>query len=86
MDFTTAFICIVLVLIFGVDLVLLVRKGYKHTVSAVLLKMGKGYPIIPFLMGVTMGHLFWVNEAAVKEAVEQCEAKLRDLSPPVHSF
>lgn len=72
MDVTTGFIVGVLVLIFGVDLVLLVRKGYKSTVSAVLYKMGKSYPIIPFLVGVTMGHIWWINEVAVREAEEKC--------------
>jgi hypothetical protein len=73
--FTLAFIVGVLILIFGVDLWLLVTRDYKATVSATLLKLAKGYPIVPFLFGVVMAHLFWVNEAAVIEAVEACEAK-----------
>lgn len=72
MDFTTGFIVIVLVVIFGVDLWLLVKRGYKHTVSAVMLRLSQRFPIIPLLIGIVIGHLFWPNLGIVKEAEERC--------------
>lgn len=72
MNFTEGFIVFVLILIFGVDFWLLVKKGYKATVSATLLRWGKDYPVIPFLLGIVMGHLYWNNLAPVKEALEKC--------------
>lgn len=80
MDFTLAFICVVLVLIFGVDLYLLVAKGYKETISARLLGMGRDYPIIPFLIGIVMGHLFWPNLGIVKDAEEKCMERTHERS------
>lgn len=77
MDVTTWIIVAVLVLLFGADLWLLVTRDYKATVSATLLRLSKGYPIIPFLIGIALGHVLWVNEAAVLEAVEQCEREHR---------
>lgn len=67
------FICAVLFVIFSVDLWLLVKKGYKATVSATLLDMGMKFPIIPFLIGVVLGHLFWPNLGLVKEAEQRCK-------------
>jgi hypothetical protein len=41
------------------DVFALVRGGYKATISYVLLKAARNYPLIPFAFGVLIGHLFW---------------------------
>lgn len=41
------------------DLVAYLRVGNVGTVSSVIWGWSKLYPIIPFLTGVLMGHLFW---------------------------
>lgn len=76
MSFTLAFIIVTLVVIFGVDLWLLVKKGYKATVSATLLDMSMKFPIIAFLLGVVMGHILWPNLAMVKEAEDRCKQEV----------
>lgn len=75
MDITTGFIVAVLVLIFGGDLWLLVTKDYRATVSATLLRLGQRFPAIVAGIFFCLGHVFWVNEAAVIEAVEKAKAE-----------
>lgn len=62
MTFTQGFILVAVSLIFIVDLALLVKKGYASTVSWTLYRLGVEYPVVPFLMGVVMGHLWWSNQ------------------------
>lgn len=46
------------------DLLALIFGGYKATVSATLYKYSQRFPIIPFLLGGFMAHLFWPNLGA----------------------
>jgi hypothetical protein len=62
MTVTLGFIILALVLIFTVDLILIWWRGYTATISWTLLVWSKKFPVIPFLVGITMGHLFWPNE------------------------
>jgi hypothetical protein len=79
MDVTLAFIIAWVTILFGVDLWLIIRKGYSHTISARLLTLSKGYPVVPLLIGIALGHLFWPNEHACKllvdEAVKEAVSK-----------
>jgi len=44
------------------DLFAVYRFGYEGTISLVVFTMAKSYPIIPFLAGVVVGHLFFPIE------------------------
>ena len=43
------------------DIAVLIMGRPEATLSAVLLQLSKGNPIIAFLLGVVVGHLFWPN-------------------------
>lgn len=43
----------------GYDIVVAVNKEEGDTISEVTLDKAIRYPIIPFALGVVMGHLFW---------------------------
>lgn len=47
------------------DLVLLASEGSQATISAQLYTVSKKYPVIPFLFGFLMGHLFFVQHGVV---------------------
>ena len=61
---TTDFIAIILFVIFAYDAYAVARWGHSGTISAVLLKYAYKYPVVPFLIGLIMGHLFWPNMAS----------------------
>ncbi len=46
------------------DLIAILKGGYKATVSAQLYKFSLRFPIIPFILGIVFGHLFWANLGA----------------------
>lgn len=48
------------------DLVIILSRGYQATVSATLFQFCKSYPIVPFLFGTLVGHLFFPNYGACK--------------------
>jgi hypothetical protein len=39
-------------------------KGYEFTVSSTLLQAARDWPIIPLVVGILIGHLFFPNRAA----------------------
>jgi hypothetical protein len=43
------------------DIAVLIMGRPEATLSAVLLQLSKDNPIIAFLLGVVVGHLFWPN-------------------------
>jgi len=43
------------------DIAVLIMGRPEATLSAVLLQLSKDNPIISFLLGVVVGHLFWPN-------------------------
>ena len=51
-----------LVALLGYDLFAVYRFGYEGTISLVVFTMAKSFPIIPFLAGVVVGHLFFPIE------------------------
>lgn len=62
MNFTIYFIVAISFIIGIVDTCIIIfQKKTENTVSQVLLRLSKQYPIIPFLFGVLAGHLFWLN-------------------------
>ena len=64
MNLTRIFIVIIVTVIFVVDAGFLALSGYNSTISWQLFTWSKEWPIIPFLIGVMMGHLFFPNRAA----------------------
>jgi len=56
----TGFIILgLLVVIVVIDSFLALRYGAPATISDVLIKWSRDYPIIPFIFGFFMGHLFF---------------------------
>jgi hypothetical protein len=51
-----------LVALLAYDLFAVYRFGYEGTISLVVFTMAKSFPIIPFLAGVVVGHLFFPIE------------------------
>jgi hypothetical protein len=51
-----------LVALLGYDLFAVYRFGYEGTISLVVFTTAKAFPIIPFLAGVVVGHLFFPIE------------------------
>lgn len=41
------------------DLAMVIRQEPASTVSATMLEWSQVWPILPFLMGVVIGHLLW---------------------------
>lgn len=41
------------------DVVIIWTLGQEHSFSATISRAGKKYPILPFAVGVFLGHLFW---------------------------
>jgi hypothetical protein len=55
---TISILIIVALLLIGWDIYVAVNKDEGDTISEVLLWVGS-HPVLPFAMGVLMGHLFW---------------------------
>lgn len=51
-----------LICLLGYDLFAVYQFGYDGTISLVVFTLAKAYPIIPFLAGVVVGHLFFPIE------------------------
>jgi hypothetical protein len=51
-----------LVLLLAYDLFAVYYFGFEGTISVVVFTLAKSAPIIPFLAGVVVGHLFWPIE------------------------
>jgi hypothetical protein len=41
-----------------------VTKGYDWTISATLLEFSRDWPIVPFVVGLLCGHVWFPNRAA----------------------
>lgn len=56
---TFIFIGIVIVLIAVYDVFIIAQAGTEASISMVMIEWAYKYPAFTFLMGFTMGHLFW---------------------------
>lgn len=58
-----ALLSVMFLLVLGVvwiwDSVCIVRQVPQYTVSAMIFQWSTAWPIVPFLSGVIIGHLFW---------------------------
>ena len=62
LDLAAKLILLGLVIIVSVwDIAVLIAGRPEVTLSAVLLQLTKDNPIIAFVLGVVVGHLFWPN-------------------------
>jgi hypothetical protein len=62
LDLAAKLILLGLVIIVSVwDIAVLIMGRPEVTLSAVLLQLTKDNPIIAFVLGVVVGHLFWPN-------------------------
>ena len=52
-------IWITVLTLIGYDIYIRIVKGKDATLSLTIYKWSKAYPIIPFAIGVLMGHFFW---------------------------
>jgi hypothetical protein len=59
---TRMVLLLTLICLLGYDLFAVYRFGYEGTISLVVFTMAKSYPIIPFLSGIVVGHLFFPIE------------------------
>ena len=41
------------------DVLIIYFKGVSQSVSCTMYAWAKAYPIIPFMIGLVMGHFFW---------------------------
>jgi len=58
----TAWLLYLLILAVGTyDVIIAWRYGPRATVSHVVLRFSREYPILPFLAGVVLGHLLWTQ-------------------------
>lgn len=56
---------VLLAIVFAIiiyDITQLIRKGYQGTISWQVYVASCRYPIVPFLLGILFGHLFWPND------------------------
>jgi hypothetical protein len=51
------FLCVVLILVF--DVWAWAAHGKEATASALIHAWAKDWPLLPFLVGMVLGHLFW---------------------------
>jgi predicted permease len=59
MNLTLIFIVVVVVAIAAFDVFIIIKKGKKESISAHIIRASHNYPLIPFLLGIVCGHLFW---------------------------
>ena len=64
---TVGFIVLVVALITLYDVWTLWRRGYNTTVSWNLYIIARRFPIVPFLVGLLVGHLWFPNQAGMGE-------------------
>lgn len=59
-DFMTSWvIALAALLLAGYDLYAFRKEGHGHTISEVLTTWSLRHPLVPFALGVLMGHFFW---------------------------
>lgn len=56
---TIGILAVVTILLIAWDVYAATNKERGDTISEVVLAFARRHPVIPFLMGVLMGHLLW---------------------------
>jgi hypothetical protein len=77
MTITALFILLTIIVIFGFDLWVILKRGKQQSVSAYIIRYSKRYPIAPFLLGIVCGHLTWsmsdFDYKTPEAMIEKCE-------------
>ena len=61
----TIIVMIVVPLLLGAyDIYVIAKLGPSASISWIIYNLAQKYPMIPFLLGLLMGHFFWVNKAS----------------------
>ena len=61
MNITQIIVILSVLFIIIFDIIIYKMRGVESTVSRIVLYWAKEYPIIPFAVGVVIGHLFWAQ-------------------------
>jgi len=69
MNITLLFIITIAVLIAIFDVYIIAQKGKKESISAHIIRVSHNHPLIPFLLGIVCGHLFWSMKTAIGEKI-----------------
>lgn len=57
--YTVIFICLTILSIAAYDVLAILQGGLDSSISATLIEWSYKYPAFTFLVGFTMGHIFW---------------------------
>lgn len=80
----------IIALIGIIDVILIIRKGKRASISAWLINYSKKHSSVPFLIGFAMGHLFWVmnyeDYASDKEISELCKRHIAKQKESSHNI
>lgn len=72
---TKIFVLVALIVILGWDAYRMLTVGFEGTISYFLYHTGSEYPIVPLLVGVVLGHLFWPIDSYVDSGKIQLPPK-----------
>ena len=64
MNLTILFCAIVVAAIAIFDVWIILKKGKQESISAHIIRASHKYPMLPFLLGIVCGHLFWSMDTA----------------------
>lgn len=75
------FIGIAVVVIAFFDAYVIIEGGPESSISHVLIELSYKYPVITFMMGFIMGHLFWrtLDNQRTRKIAEGVEGQKNDL-------
>jgi hypothetical protein len=64
MNLTVLFITVVFIAVAVFDVYIIAKKGKKESISAHIIRASHAHPLLPFLLGIVCGHLFWSMKTA----------------------
>ena len=64
MNLTVLFVITLVVLVAAFDVWIIAKKGKQESISAHIIRASHKYPMLPFLLGILCGHLFWSMRTA----------------------
>ena len=56
---TLSILGIIISILIIYDLFTVLERGSETTISVQLFEFSKKYPIVPFVLGIVFGHIFW---------------------------
>lgn len=49
----------IVVVVWVIDVFLFMQGASKHTISQAIVVVAQRYPLLPFILGILVGHLLW---------------------------